>query len=56
MRGLDKEARFEVIARLAADVMGEVARLVPVLSVPLIATVLIEAEAPIDEFELKLRA
>jgi glycerol-3-phosphate O-acyltransferase len=56
LRGLDKEARFEVIARLAADVMGEVARLVPVLSVPLIATVLIEAEAPIDEFELKLRA
>jgi glycerol-3-phosphate O-acyltransferase len=56
LRGLDKESRFEVIARLAADMMGEVARLVPVLSVPLIATVLIGAEAPIDEFELKLRA
>ena len=55
LRGLDTERRFEIIARLAADVMGEVARLVPVLSVSLVATVLLEAEAPIDEFELKLR-
>lgn len=56
LRGLDKERRFEIVARLAADVMKQVAALVPVLPVSLIATVLIEAEAPIDEFELKLRA
>ena len=56
LRGLDKDARFETIGRLAADVMAEVARLVPVLPVSLIATVLLEAEAPVDEFELKLRA
>jgi len=56
LRGLDKDRRFEVIGRLAADVMGEVARLVPVLPVSLIATVLLEAETAIDEFELKLRA
>jgi len=56
LRGLDKERRFEIIARLATDVMAEVARLVPVLPVSLIATVLVEAEAPVDEFELKLRA
>jgi glycerol-3-phosphate O-acyltransferase len=55
LRGLDKDRRFEAIGRLATDVMGEVARLVPVLPVSLIATVLLEAEAPIDEFELKLR-
>jgi len=55
LRGLDKERRFEVIARLAADVMAQVAGLVPVLSVSLVATVLLEAEGPIDEFELKLR-
>lgn len=56
LRGLDKDRRFEVIGRLADDVMGEVARLVPVLPVSLIATVLIDADQPIDEFELKLRA
>ena len=56
MRGLDKEQRFEIIGRLAHDVMGEIARLVPVLPVSLIATVLLEAEQPIDELELKARA
>lgn len=56
LRSLDKERRFEIVARLAADVMKQVAALVPVLPVSLIATVLIEAEAPIDEFDLKLRA
>ena len=45
-----------MIGRLAGDVMAEVARLVPVLPVSLIATVLLEAEGPLDEFELKLRA
>ncbi len=55
LRGLDKEHRFEVIGRLAADVMAEVARLVPVLPVPLVATVLLEADQPVDELELKLR-
>jgi glycerol-3-phosphate O-acyltransferase len=56
LRSLDKDQRFEVIGRLAHDVMSEVARLVPVLPVSLIATVLLEAEAPLDELELKLRA
>jgi glycerol-3-phosphate O-acyltransferase len=56
LRRLDKDKRFEVVGRLAEDVMGEVARLVPVLPVSLIATVLIEAEGPLDELELKVRA
>jgi glycerol-3-phosphate O-acyltransferase len=56
LRRLDKETRFEIIGRLAHDVMGEIARLVPVLPVSLIATVLVEAEAAIDELELKVRA
>jgi glycerol-3-phosphate O-acyltransferase len=56
LRGLDKERRFAVIRRLADDVMAEVARLVPVLPVSLLASVLLDAEQPIDEFELKLRA
>ncbi|HYD05886.1 MAG TPA: hypothetical protein VEC60_09175, partial [Reyranella sp.] len=50
------EQRFATIGRLAADVMAEVARLVPVLPVSLIATVLLDAEQPIDELDLKLRA
>jgi glycerol-3-phosphate O-acyltransferase len=56
LRALDKEQRFEVIGRLANDVMGEIARLVPVLPVSLMATVLLEAEGPLDELELKVRA
>jgi len=56
LRTLDKEQRFEVIGRLANDVMGEIARLVPVLPVSLMATVLLEAEGPLDELELKVRA
>jgi glycerol-3-phosphate O-acyltransferase len=56
LRHLDKDRRFEVIGRLAQDIMAEVARIVPVLPVSLIATVLIEAEGPVDELELKVRA
>jgi glycerol-3-phosphate O-acyltransferase len=56
LRDLDKERRFEIVGRLAHDVMEEIARLVPVLPVSLIATVLLEADRPIDELELKVRA
>jgi glycerol-3-phosphate O-acyltransferase len=56
LRRLDKEKRFEIIARLAGDVMDEVARLVPVLPVSMIATVLLEADRPVDELELKAEA
>jgi glycerol-3-phosphate O-acyltransferase len=56
LRGLDKEQRFEIVGRLARDVMGEIARLIPVLPVSLIATVLLEADRPLDELELKVRA
>jgi glycerol-3-phosphate O-acyltransferase len=55
LRGLDHEQRFEVVGRLASDVMGEIARLVPVLPVSLITTVLLEAGGPLDELELKTR-
>ena len=59
LRGLDREQRFEIVGRLASDVMGEIARLVPVLPVSLITTILLEAldsnEGPLDELELKTR-
>jgi glycerol-3-phosphate O-acyltransferase len=56
LRGLDKDQRFEIVGRLARDVMEEIARLIPVLPVSLIATVLLEADRPLDELELKVRA
>jgi len=59
LRNLDKEQRFEIVGRLARDVMAEIARLVPVLPVSLITTILLEAldtgEGPLDELELKTR-
>jgi len=56
LRGLGKEQRFEIVGRLARDLMAEIARLVPVLPVSLIATALLEADRPLDELELKVRA
>ena len=56
LRGLDHDARFAVVGRLARDLMDEIARLVPVLPVSLLATVLRESERPLDELELKVRA
>jgi glycerol-3-phosphate O-acyltransferase len=56
LRPLDKEARFAVVDRLARDVMGEIARLVPVLPVAVVATVLTDAEGPLGELEIKGRA
>jgi glycerol-3-phosphate O-acyltransferase len=56
LRPLDKDARFAVIGKLAGDVMGEVARLVPVLPVSLVATVLGDADRPLEELEIKARA
>ena len=55
LRGLDKDARFEVVGRLARDIMGKIARLVPVLPVSAVCTVLLEADGPIDELVLKAR-
>ena len=59
LRGLDKDRRFEIVGRLAHDVMGKIAQLVPVLPVSLITTALLEAldanEGPLDELELKTR-
>ncbi len=59
LRSLDKDRRFEIVGRLATDVMGRIAQLVPVLPVSLITTALLEAldanEGPLDELELKRR-
>ncbi len=55
LRKLDKDRRFEAVGALAADIMDGIGKVVPVLSVSLVSTVLLEAEEPIDELELKGR-
>jgi glycerol-3-phosphate O-acyltransferase len=55
-RKLPKEARTEEVARLGRHLMRAVGALIPVLPVPLVATVLIEAAGdPLSELELKAR-
>jgi glycerol-3-phosphate O-acyltransferase len=55
LRKLDKDRRFEAVGALATDIMDGIGKVVPVLSVSLVSTVLLEAEEPIDELELKGR-
>lgn len=55
LRRLDKDRRFEAVGVLAADLMEGIGKVVPVLPVSLVATVLLEADGPLDELELKGR-
>jgi glycerol-3-phosphate O-acyltransferase len=53
-RALSGEARREAIAQLGRELMDAVGRIVPVLPVPLIATVFVRRpERPLSELELK---
>jgi glycerol-3-phosphate O-acyltransferase len=56
VRTLPRELRQQEVATLGRRLMDDVGRLVPVLPVPLVATVLLEAHAPLAEGELKQRA
>jgi glycerol-3-phosphate O-acyltransferase len=56
VRALPRELRQQEIALLGRRLMHDVGRLVPVLPVPLVAAVLLEAHAPLNESELKQRA
>jgi glycerol-3-phosphate O-acyltransferase len=51
----DEATRFAGIERLAGDLMAAIARVVPVLPVPLAATILLEAEGPLTAIEIKAR-
>jgi glycerol-3-phosphate O-acyltransferase len=56
-RSLGKAERFARIAELARHLMDAVARLVPVLPVPLMATVFVQSlDRPLSEIEAKSRA
>jgi len=53
LRGLEREERFAAVQALAGELMQGVAAVVPVLPVPLVARVLLQASAPITLLELK---
>ena len=54
-RTLDSERRFAEIERLGALLMEKVGEVVPALPVSLVATALLEANAPLSALELKAR-
>ncbi len=55
LRGLSREQRFAAVTQLAEILMGGVAKVIPVLPVPLVATALLQASAPLSSLELKAR-
>ena len=57
LRALGRTERFATISALADELMGEIAQLIPVLPVSLVATAFWEApERRLSEFDLKARA
>jgi glycerol-3-phosphate O-acyltransferase len=56
LRPLAREERFAHLERLAAELMARVGAVIPVLPVPLVATVFLAAGAPLSELDLKARA
>jgi glycerol-3-phosphate O-acyltransferase len=55
-RGMEKEERFAAVGRLGGELMGAVGEVIPVVPVPLVATVFVrDPEARLSELELKAR-
>lgn len=55
-RGMEKEARFAAVGRLGDELMGAVGEVIPVVPVPLVATVFVrDPDARLSELELKAR-
>ncbi|MES1244872.1 MAG: 1-acyl-sn-glycerol-3-phosphate acyltransferase [Acidobacteriota bacterium] len=55
-RTLGKEERSAHLERLGETVMAAIGGIIPVLPVPLVATVFLQAAEPISELEVKVRA
>jgi len=55
-RSLTKEERSVWLERLGADLMGTIGEVIPVLPVPLVATVFLQAGEPLSELEIKARS
>src|SRR4029079_1451495 len=56
LRGLDREARSRWLEAPATDLMARIGKVIPVLPVPLVATVFLRAPEPLSELEIKARA
>src|SRR6185295_12664300 len=56
LRPLSREQRSVHLERLGAELMAAIGGVIPVLPVPLVATVLVQAGEPLSELELKSRA
>jgi len=56
LRPLPREQRSVHLERLGAELMAAIGGVIPVLPVPLVATVLVQAGEPLSELELKARA
>ncbi|MFL5382442.1 MAG: 1-acyl-sn-glycerol-3-phosphate acyltransferase [Longimicrobiaceae bacterium] len=55
-RGMEKEERFAAVERLGAELMSAVGDVIPVVPVPLVATVFVrDPEAALSELDLKAR-
>jgi glycerol-3-phosphate O-acyltransferase len=52
---LSKEARFETVEALGAELMDEVGKVIPVVPVALVSTVFLRGVGPVSELELKAR-
>ena len=55
-RTLSKEERSVHLERLGADLMESIGEVIPVLPVPLVATVFLQAGEPLSELEVKARS
>jgi glycerol-3-phosphate O-acyltransferase len=55
LRGLTREQRFVAVTQLAETLMAGVAKVIPVLPVPLVALALLQAATPLSLLELKAR-
>jgi glycerol-3-phosphate O-acyltransferase len=55
-RALDKEERSAHLERLGETLMGAIGDIIPVLPVPLVATIFLQAGEPLSELEVKVRA
>ncbi|HET9226680.1 MAG TPA: 1-acyl-sn-glycerol-3-phosphate acyltransferase [Thermoanaerobaculia bacterium] len=55
-RTLSKEERSVHLERLGAELMETIAEVIPVLPVPLVATVFLQAGEPLSELEIKARS
>lgn len=56
LRILSREERSAHLEQLGAELMAEIGKVIPVLPVPLVATVLLRHGEPLSELELKARA